>query len=54
MDTDELYILVGVAEFPTNCTPKNYIVYQFEQSNVSYKNRKNYWFTPKYMLEKLS
>lgn len=49
MDTDELYILVGVAEFPANRTPKNYIVYQFEQSGVSYKNSKNKWFTSKYI-----
>ena len=45
---NELYILVGVAEFCDNI-PSKYIVYQFEQTGVSYKNSKDIWFTDKYL-----
>ena len=47
-DNEELYILVGVAEFVENI-PKNYIVYQFEQTDVLYNKKKNIWFTEKYL-----
>ena len=47
-NTAELYILIGVAEFVDN-KPKNYIVYQFEQTNILYKNKRDIWFTEKYI-----
>ena len=47
-NSEDLYILVGAAEF-FDKIPKNYIVFQFEQTNVSFKDKKDIWFTPKYI-----
>ena len=47
-DDEDLYIIVGGAEF-CDVIPKKYIVYQFEQTNVTYNNVKDIWFTQKYI-----
>lgn len=45
-NSNELYILIGVNEF-IDIIPKTYIVYQFEQTGVTYQN--NSWFTSEYI-----
>lgn len=46
---DDLYIIVGGAEY-YDIIPKNYIVFQFEQSGVTTtNNQKDIWFTTKYL-----
>ena len=48
MDDDHIYILVGVAEF-CDIIPNKYIVYQFEQTGVYFRDTKDIWFTEKYI-----
>lgn len=47
-NNEDIYILVGAAEF-IDIVPKRYIVFQFEQTNISYNNNKDIWFTDKYI-----
>jgi len=47
-NNEDIYILIGAAEF-IDIVPKRYIVFQFEQTNISYNNNKDIWFTDKYI-----
>jgi len=47
-DNNDLYILIGVVEF-IDKIPNRYIIFQFEQTNVFFNDKKDIWFTKKYI-----